>query len=103
MPFGITYKANAIVKFRISATDPTNTYGDSFAANNILIDDDNDPGTDVRCQKLSNSLTDWWTGLGVTSSGSQNAWWWVSIPTDQPTGTYTFTYTMDIAFESFAT
>jgi len=103
MPFHITYKSNAIAKFQINATDPTNTFGDSFNANNLLIDDDNNANTDTHCQKLSNSPTDWWTGLGVTSSGAENAYWFVSVPAGQPTGTYTFTYTIGIEFETYAT
>jgi len=102
MPFAMTYKANAIVKFKVDATDPTSTF-DNFAANNLLIDDDDNANTDTRCQKLSNSPTDWWTGLVVTSTGAQNAYWFVTVPVDQPTGIYTFTYTVEIAFESLAT
>ena len=105
-PFEIDYRANCIAKIMIQASDPTSTFGDSFSADNLLIDDDESPNTDARCQKLSGSAADWWTGLpvaGTPDPANKDAWWFVSVPAGQPTGTYTFTYTMTIDFDQLAT
>jgi hypothetical protein len=103
MPFVIQYASNAIVKIQVKATNPTNSFGDTFSASNILIDDDADPATDTQTQKLTNAFVDWYPGLGVNYIGGTtiNAYWFVTVPAGQPTGTYTFTYSVEMAFSSF--
>ena len=107
MPFAIQYASNAIVKIQVKATDPTSSFGDHFSASNLLIDDDNNPNSDAHCMKLSNTYQDWETTLGVNYIGGPgqpiNAYWFATVPAGQPTGTYTFTYEVNIAFEAFAT
>jgi hypothetical protein len=102
MPFAIAYQSNAVVKLQLNATDPASQYGDTFAATNLRISDTTNPNG-PHSQALSASLTDWKTGLEVTDTGGMDAYWFVSVPSGQPTGTYTFTYTMSIAFQDYAT
>jgi len=102
MPFSVQYSSNAVVKMQISATNPTSQYGDSFAASNLRISGTNNTkGPDA--QNLSGSLANWKTTLGVSDEGRVDAYWFVSVPSGQPTGTYTFTYTMNMVFQDFAT
>jgi hypothetical protein len=102
MPFAISYQSNAIVKLQLNATDPTSQYSDTFGASNLRISDTTNPNG-PHSQTLSNSLADWETGLGVTDRGALDAYWFVSVPNGQPTGTYTFTYNMSVAFQDYAT
>jgi hypothetical protein len=102
MPFVAQYTANAVVKLQVNATDPTSQYGDSFAVGNLLVSGQADhAGPHTRA--LTGSLADWYPGLGVADGASVNAYWFVSVPTGQPTGTYTFNYDMNIAFDQYAT
>jgi hypothetical protein len=102
MPFAIAYQSNAVVKLQLNATDPTTQYGDSFAATHLRISGTTNPNG-PHSQTLSNALADWETGLGVTDTGSVDAYWFVSVPAGQPTGTYRFTYNMNVVFDSYAT
>jgi hypothetical protein len=102
MPFAISYQSNAIVKLQLNATDPVSQYGDTFSVSNLRISETTNPHGS-HSQSLSGSLTDWETGLEVTDSGAMNAYWFVSVPSGQPTGTYTFTYNMNVAFDQYAT
>jgi hypothetical protein len=105
MPFVIQYASNAIVKIQVKATNPTNSFGDTFSASNILIDDDANPATDTHTQKLTSAFVDWYPGLGVNYIGGTtiNAYWFVTVPAGQPTGTYTFTYSVQFVFQDYAT
>jgi hypothetical protein len=102
MPFAIAYQSNAVVKLQLNATDPISQYSDSFGSSNLRISGTSDPNG-PNSQTLSNAIADWKTGLVVTDSGSMNAYWFTSVPNGQPTGTYTFTYNMNIAFDHYAT
>jgi hypothetical protein len=102
MPFAITYEANAVVKLQLNATNPSSQYGDSFASSDLRISDTTSPHG-AHSQALSTSMADWKTGLAVTDNGTMDAYWFVSVPAGQPTGTYTFTYNTSVAFDGYAT
>ena len=102
MPFAIAYESNAVVKLQLNATNPASQYGDAFASTNLRISDTTSPHG-AHSQALSTSLADWKTGLAVTDSGSMDAYWFVSVPNGQPTGTYTFAYNVNITFQEYAT
>jgi hypothetical protein len=102
MPFAIQYQSNAVVKLQLNATDPASQYSDTFAASNLRISSTSNPNG-PNSQNLSNGLADWKAGLGVTDTGALDAYWFVSVPSGQPTGTYAFTYNMNVAFDQYAT
>jgi hypothetical protein len=102
MPFIVQYTSNAVAKLRLNATDPTSQYGDAFASSNLRISDTTNPNG-PHSQQLSNTLADWRTGLDVADGASLNAYWFVSVPAGQPTGTYQFTYNVSMVFQDYAT
>ena len=97
----IAYTSNARVDVKITATNPTNQYGDSFPASNIYVGRTANPANNDGI-KLSSFLQDFQTDLAEDEAVSVESYWFVSVPAGTPTGTYTFTYTVDASFYALA-
>lgn len=83
--------SNVNTKIQVKGTDPTDG-SNTFAVENIIINDVDDPSTAVN---LTGTLSDL---NGATYNGENTAhiYLWITVPTSVPTGTYTFTLTVSI-------
>jgi hypothetical protein len=93
-----TYTSNAKAKIRINATTPTNAYGNTFAVGNVKVSLDENHGT---WKNFTLATSDWLT-VNDEAQVNQPVYWFVDIPAGQPTGTYTFTYYITIAYDTYA-
>jgi hypothetical protein len=99
-PAVTTYTGNAKLRIRMRATDPVNQFGDTFPASNIYVGQTGNVANNDGV-KLSSVFKDFGTELSDAESAAVGSYWFVTVPAGQPTGTYTFTYSVEMAFSSF--
>ena len=95
-----TYTSNAKAKIRIQATTPTNAYGNTIPVGNVHVARSADHNNST--QAFTGTAADWLTNLPNVAGLGEPVYWFVDIPLGQATGTYTFTYTATIEFDSYA-
>jgi len=97
MPFIVTYGSNAISKISLATTVPTSgTY--TLPASNLKVSDKADPnaGGAITVQLDSAAPVVWLQNLPEMASTTTPAYWFVTIPSTQQLGTYSFTYTWSL-------
>ena len=102
-PYVVTYTGNAILLFQVwGSGDPTNEFGDSFQLSNIYI---GQTGTSSNNdgKALTTSPQDLYSSLGVASNQNENMYWFVTTPNPFPPGTYTFSYVINVDYQTWAT
>ncbi len=102
-PYAATYTGNAVLLFGISGSgDPTNGYGDSFPLSNVYVGQTN-LAVNNDGIKLTTSSQNFMTNLVVALNQNENMYWYATTPDPFPPGAYTFTYAINIDFQSYAT
>lgn len=99
-PTTFTYSSNALTGYTIYGTTPTSQFGDTFDVSNIFIG--TSTVSETGAQAFSGATTPWLSGLANGSGLTTATGWWVSVPTDTPTGTYVFNYYIGIAQTGYA-
>jgi hypothetical protein len=99
----ITYTTNFVTKIQVEATTPTSTYNDQVPVNNVMIDiDRNHNSPHSFTSNWQEPGCDWLTGQSNEAADTIiESFWFVSIPAATPTGTYTFSYYIQTAFDSY--
>jgi hypothetical protein len=95
-----TYTSNAQSNIKISATIPTNAFGNKLPEGRVWVALSGSPDYTNK-QNFTQTATTWLTADDETQVKS--VYWFVDIPAGQPTGAYTFTYDATIEFSDYAT
>jgi hypothetical protein len=93
-----SYTSNAISKINITATTPTNAFGDTLPVRSVWVATSD---TGENAQNFTNTSTAWLT-VNDEAHEAQTVYWFVDIPGGQATGAYTFTYYVTIQFSYYA-
>jgi len=102
-PYTAQYTGNAILLFQVwGSGDPTNEFGDSFPLANMYVGQTGTPSNHDE-KALTTSPQNLYSSLGVASNQDENMYWFVTTPNPFPPGTYTFTYTINVDYQTWAT
>jgi hypothetical protein len=99
----VTYLTNFVTDLDINATEPISNFGDQFTVDHISVAH----GVDTAVA-FATSPT-WTVWMSAQSGDAANVAvvftsnWFVDIPANQPTGTYTFNYYMQVYFNTYNT
>jgi hypothetical protein len=102
-PYAATYTGNAILLFQVwGGADPVDQYNDTFPLSNIYVGltgtlSNNDG------KKLTYSAQNLYSSLPVAANQNENMYWFVTTPNPCPSGTYTFSYVINIDYQTWAT
>lgn len=97
MPFIVTYGSNAISKILLATTIPTSG-ANTLTADHLQVSDHADPNAAgaVTVHLDSANAIPWLQNLPIIQSTTTPAYWFVTIPSNQQTGTYGFVYTWSL-------
>jgi hypothetical protein len=86
----------------MGGADLIDQFSDTIPLGNVYVGK-TAPASNNDGDKLTISPQTLYSNLGVAASQNENMYWFITTPSPCPPGTYTFTYVINIDYQTWAT